>query len=203
MLAAPEEPKRGVASGVPTQSRVFRLQYKPVDQAVPVVRPLLSEDGTVLLELRRRTITVHDRPDHLQRIQTILEAWDAPPKNVRLTLQIIRARAIEGGEVRLSQELRGVGEALKDVTRWTDYEDVGSVSVTTSEGGSATLDVAEFRIHLILDQVAGDRGTIRLKRFALQRREERADGELTVLGATRLEQSQKAILLTMTASIEE
>jgi hypothetical protein len=94
------------------------------------------------------------------------------------------------------------------------------VSVTTSEGGSATLDVAEFRIHLILDQVAENRGTIRLKRFTLQRREERADGEerlrpiwdtamnlktdqLTVLGATRLEQSQKAILLTMTASIEE
>ncbi len=219
-LAVPEISKPGVATGVPTEARVFRLQYKPVDQAVPLIRPLLSEDGTLLLELRRRAITVHDRPDRLEQIQGALDAWDVPPKNVRLTLQIIRARAIEGGRVRLSQELRGIGEALKDVTRWTDYENVGSVSVSTSEGGSATLDVAEYRIHLILDQVADGGGTIRLKRFTLQRSEVGADGverlkpiwdtvmnlktdQLTVLGATRLEQSQKAILLTMTASIEE
>ncbi len=219
-LAVPEPPKRGVATGVPTEARVFRLQYKPVDQAVPLIRPFLSEDGTLLLELRRRSITVHDRPDRLEQIQGVLDAWDVPPKNIRLTLQIIRARAIEGGRVRLSQELRGLGETLKDVTRWTDYEDVGSVSLNVSEGGSATLDVADYRIHLVLYQVTHDGGTIRLKRFALQRREVGAGGverlkpiwdtvmnlkagQLTVLGATRLEQSQNAILLTMTASIEE
>ncbi|MEE9219531.1 MAG: hypothetical protein V3U98_10750 [Acidobacteriota bacterium] len=217
---AVQETVGGGASGVPTEARLFRLRFKPVIQAVSLIEPLLSEDGTLLLEPKRRAITVHDRPEHLDRVRAMLEAWDTPPLNVRLVLQLIRARAIQGGKVRLSQELRGIGEALKDVTRWTDYEIVGSVSVTASEGGSVTLDVDEYRIQIILDQVAEGHGSVRLKRFTLHRREPQADGsrrlrpiwdtvlnlklgQLTVLGATRLEQSQKAILLTMSATLEE
>jgi hypothetical protein len=217
---SPSEPPVGVASGVPTQERLFRLQYKSIDEAVALIRPLLSEDGTLLLQPQRRAITVHDRPERLAQVQEFLSAWDVPPRNVRLTIQLIRARAVEGGAVRLSQELRGVGEALKDVTRWTDYENVGSVSVTTSEGGSATLNVDEYRISLVLDQVAEAGASVRLKRFVLEKREPLPGGgerlrpiwdtvlnlkteQLTVLGATRLEQSQKAILLTVSATVEK
>jgi hypothetical protein len=169
------------------------------------------------MEPRRRAITVHDRPERLARVQEFLSGWDLPPRNVRLTLQLIRARAVEGGAVRLSQDLRGLGEALKDVTRWTDYENAGGRSVTISEGGAATLDIDDFRIHVVVDPApAAD--VVRLRRFALERREGTGGGErlrpiwdtvmnlktdqLTVLGATRLEQSDKAILITITASVE-
>jgi hypothetical protein len=220
-LAQPDSRASGqptVASGVATQSRLFRLQHRSIDEAVALVRPLLSEDGAILMEPRRRAITVHDRPERLARVQEFLSGWDLPPRNVRLTLQLIRARAVEGGAVRLSQELRGLGEALKDVTRWTDYETAGSRSVTISEGGSATLDIDDFRVSVVIDP-APALDVVRLRRFALERREPAAGGgerlrpiwdtvmnlktdQLTVLGATRLEQSDKAILITVTASVE-
>lgn len=215
----PKEPPATVASGVPTEARLFRLQYRSVDEAVALIRPLLSEDGTLLLQPRRRALTVHDRPERLAQVQEFLASWDLPPRNVRLTLQLIRARAVEGGAVRLSQELRGLGEALKDVTRWTDYENAGGRSITVSEGESATLDIDEYRVQLTLDTASGA-GTVRLKRFALLKRETGSGGaerlrpiwdtvmnlkvdQTTVLGATRLEQSQKAILLTISASVEK
>jgi hypothetical protein len=221
--AAPEAlppPGSSVASGVPTEARLFRMQYRSIDEAVGLIRPLLSEDGTILLQPRRRSITVHDRPEHLAQVQDLLAAWDVPPRNVRLTIQLIRARAVEGGAVRLTQELRGIGEALKDVTRWTDYENVGSRSVSVSEGAGATLEIDEYRIQLALDESPGAPGMVRLKRFTLERRETTAGGgerlrpiwdtvmnlktdQMTVLGATRLEQSQKAILLTVSASFEK
>jgi len=215
----PPGPGATVASGIPTEARLFRLQYRSADEAVGLIRPFLSEDGAILLQPRRRSITVHDRPDHLTRVQEFLASWDVPPRNARITIQLIRARAVEGGAVRLSQELRGIGEALKDVTRWTDYENIGSRSVTVGEGESASLDIDEYRIQLTLD-VTGGAGTLRLKRFALERREAQAGGaerlrpiwdtvmnlkidQLTVLGATRLEQSDKALLLTVSASLEK
>lgn len=220
--AAPEpspQPGTSVATGVPTEARLFRLQHRSIDQAVGLIRPLMSEDGAILLQPRRRAITVHDRPERLDRIEEFLAAWDVPPRNVRLTLQLIRARAVEGGAVRLSQELRGIGEALKDVTRWTDYQIAGSRSVSVSEGESATLDIDEYRVHLTIDFVSAP-GSVRLKRFALERREPLPGGgerlrpiwdtvmnlksdQVTVLGATRLEQSEKAILLTVSASVEK
>ncbi len=216
--AAPR-PGIAVATGVPTEARLFRLQYRSVDEAVALIRPLLSEDGAILVQPRRRALTVHDTPERLSRVEEFVAGWDVPPRNVRLTVQLIRARAVEGGAVRLSQELRGIGEALKDVTRWTDYENVGSRSVTVSEGAGATLDIEEFRIQLSLDAASAP-GSVRLKRFALERRESLSSGgerlrpiwdtvmnlktdQLTVLGATRLEQSDKAILLTVTASMEK
>jgi hypothetical protein len=105
------------------------------------------------------------------------------------------------------------------VTSWNEYRLLGSGSLTAIEGAESTLPLGEdYRIRFAVDSVRPDQAVTRFQRFALERRRVRADGapefkplwetvlnlrdnQLYVFGATRVEDSQRAVFLSITAGI--
>jgi hypothetical protein len=125
----------------------------------------------------------------------------------------------------LSREIRGVHENLGDFTKWTDYELLGSQSVTVVEGRSAAARLSgEYRVSFEVGAVEppGARstsGTIVLRTVVLERitrdpqGAERVDelystamqlhsGKLLTVGAAQSPESRKALFLTIKARTE-
>ena len=148
------------AQSEPVSARAFEIRFRPLADAADVVGPLLSEDGTLTLRPRLRTMVVEDRPDVLRRVAELLADWDAPPRNVEFTLTLLlgsQAGDDEAGDPApgdLSTEVRGVLDMLGDVTRWTSYQSLGSRSVTGTAGESVSAELAEgYRVVFQVDAV--------------------------------------------------
>lgn len=216
---------RGQDPGLDT--RVFTARYKSVDDVLLLIRPLLGSEASVTLQPRLRTLTVTDEPARLEKIAAVLNAFDVPPRRVSLAVSLILgSKGVDVSEPlerpRRPQPLPGFDATLKALehTVWTDYRLLGSASFATAEGEEAEVSLGrDYRIRLRVDRVNGTEGITRFDRFALERRTENAgktayhpvwnqmtlnlqDNRLYVFGATRMEDSQRAIFLSVTAGIE-
>jgi len=208
-------------------TRMFTVRYKSVDDFLLLIRPLLGSEASVTLQPRLRTVTVTDEPARLAKIASVLRTFDVPPRRVNLAVSLILGT--KGGDVveplqrpRRPPTLPGFDDTLKALehTVWTDYRLLGSASFATSEGEEAEVSLGQdYRIRLRVDRVNGTDGITRFDRFALERRTENPEGavyhpvwnqmtlnlqdnRLYVFGATRMEDSQRAIFLSVTAGIE-
>ncbi len=227
---APPAPARAGASRAPAQPpaaagetlavRAFTIKFRDPGDVALLVGPQLSDRGSVTTVPKLRTVTVQDRREILDRIQDLIASYDVPPRNVEFTVTLILAsRAGEAGGS-ISREVRGITEALPDITRWTDYKTLDSVTIAGSEGSRTARELASaYRIEFELETVSESRGIIRLNPFSLQKVEKGPGGEtvyrpvytttvnlkndkLLTIGATKSETSPKALFLAIRAHIE-
>ena len=212
----------GEGAGAPGMGkRVFTIRHRAVDDAYVLISPALGPQGSVRAQPHQRTLTVVDSPANIQRIAALLQAFDVPPRNVQVSVQLILASVGPSPRGPTPPPIRGVIERLNALsTRWTDYRLVGDARVLGTEGERTRLALGnDYRIDFGVDQVSAETRLIRLKPFALQRREipvegnERytavldtvlnlRDSQLFIVGASRAEQSNKALFMTVTASLE-
>jgi hypothetical protein len=204
----------------PLLAKAFEVQYRPLADAADLVSPLLSDDGSLTLQPRLKTMVVEDRVAVLDRVEYMLDGFDIPPRNVEVTLSLFLGtdRRPEDSRQRepggsFSQEVRGVIETLGDFTKWTAYEPLGSRSVTGVEGGEVTANLTDdYRVVFSVDSFHEGQGRVRFKRVSLQRldySEEGAQkveelytagmllpvGKLHVVGAAREPKSNRALFL--------
>ncbi len=168
-------------------ARAFVVHHRELADAAEIVQPILSPDGSLTLQPRLRTLVVQDRDDVLERVASLLESFDLPPRNVEVTLSLFLGTAQgRGGQIPgaagFSREVRGVLETLGDFTKWTSYEPLGSRAVTAIEGGAPV--VAElsddYRVVFTVDAIQIEQRAVTFKRFSLQRRRIDADGRETI-----------------------
>jgi len=216
----------GTASfGATLEHRMFHIRHKPADEAVQVARPLLGPEGSVTLQPGLRTVTVTDERPRLERIARAIQEFDAPPRHVSVAVQLLVGTHAGEGPVApgpaapLSPAIdRPLRDAL-GVTSWNEYRLLGSGSLTAVEGEESTLALGEeYRIRFAVDSVRPDQSVTRFQRFALERRRvlpggtpeyrplwetvlNLRDNQLYVFGATRVEDSQRAVFLSITAGI--
>jgi len=206
---------------LPTQ--LFTVRFKDVNDVYLLIEPLLSARGSVQMQPRLKTLAVTDDEETLRRIEEMIRAFDLPPKNVELALQLILASTEKQPE-KISPRIRGVIEKLNEITtRWSDYRLLGSATVPCSEGEKASVEMGEdYRISFVVDYVSDEQKLVRIKRFTLDRRDPPKDREapgetftrvfdtalnlkedkLVVLGATKMESSKRALFMTITASAQ-
>ena len=84
-------------------------------------------------------------------------------------MTLILASRPEEAKQPISHEVRGITEALIDITKWTEYTPLGSITISGSEGSSEALDIDEFHIEFEIESVSEGRGVIRLNPFILQK----------------------------------
>ena len=167
-------------------ARAFVVHHRALADAADVVQPILSADGSVKLQPRLKTLVVEDRSEVLDRVATLLESFDLPPRNVEVTLSLFLGTAQERpgqsvGASSFSREVRGVLETLGDFTKWTSYEPLGSRAVIAVEGGAPIVaDLSdEYRVVFTVDAVQVEQRAVTFKRFSLQRRRVDAQGKET------------------------
>ena len=177
------------------EPRAFEIRFRSLDDAYEVISAVLSPDADVTFRPRLKTLVVQDRKAVLDRVATLLESYDVPPRNAEITISLVlgtdnREAEVGGGEVSLSTEVRGVLERVTNFTRWTGYEALGTRSVTGAEGSEVIADLSdEYRVVFVLEAVLVKQGMIKFERFALQRFVKAEDGtgsykDLYVAGMT-------------------
>ena len=228
LLALPSSPISSDSSGertdtsLPTQ--LFTIRFKDVSDVYLLIEPFLSPEGSVRMQPRLRTLAVTDGEEALQKIEELIGEYDLPPKNVEVAMQLILASTTAGDEAKFSPRIRGVIKRLNEITtRWSDYHLLGSATVVSSEGEKTSIQMGEnYRIKFAVDYASDEQQLIRFDRFTLDRRKVSSDtngleesfsrvldtslnlksDKLYIFGASRLENSNRALFMTITASLQ-
>lgn len=157
----------------------FVLHFRRVEEAALLIRPLLSGNGSVLLQ--GNTLTVRDTDAAaVERTVKAIAAYDVAPRAVSISVTLLKASndALRPAGARtVSEEIRGVGERLKKLFNFTGYTPLDSVIVQGIEGEPVAYVIGgEYRIDFLLDS-SGDAGLVRLKNLRLERLRREPSGQ--------------------------
>jgi hypothetical protein len=153
-LAGQEARKNGQQS-----VRVFSPSYRTQEELVGLIQPLLSEDGSIMIQPRTRSITVKDRPAVLDHIAKVVAAADLPPRALELSVTLLRAGSgrIVGEPAQKTQEMATVRDRLKKLFSFDSYSILESVSFVGIEGNSAGFPMGkDFRLDFRLGRSTDD-----------------------------------------------
>ena len=226
-MAAPRQvPEQVSEDGTQDQqaalgTREFTIRHRSVDEVYLLVSPFLGPRGSIKAAPHRRTLSVVDTRATLLRIAGVIETYDVPPRNVEVSVQLILASIGQGAPAPAPPPIRGVIERLSALsTRWKDYRLVGDARILGTEGESSAVQVGDgYRVAFHVDRVSEESRIIRFKPFELQRRNLEVEGmeryssilrtvlnlrdsQLFIVGASKMERSNRALFMTVTAALQ-
>ena len=198
--------------------KVFILKYRQVEEAALLIRPHLSNAGTVTLTPRLKAITVTDREGNLRTIAKVIAQFDAPPRGFTFAIKLVRARAeVPAGSI--DREIGGMGAKLKSLFQFNDYSLIDSVVMRGIEGGPVAAQLGEegdaYMLNFWIDAAASGEQLL-LSPFSLSRLRRNAQGRVVpvalyrapmpvtlnqtlVVGASKEEGSKNALILILLA----
>ena len=71
--------------------RAFNLKHRSASQAITVVAPMLSPQGSVVLQPRQNTLVVRDTAEIVERVGAFLAKWDVGPVTYHLEIRLLLA----------------------------------------------------------------------------------------------------------------
>ena len=190
---------------------VFSLQRRSVFDALTLVRPLLSVQGSVELDPSHDTISVRDNLSALNRVAIAIRAFDREIRPVRISVQLIRAETAKispaPSDVGIGQELL---VRLRQLLRFQHFSLIAHGQVDSREGETVVYEMAQgYRLSFELGSVA-DGKRIRLAGFRMVRElPKQPERELVrsvvqlgldqplILGLTRDEAADRALMLVL------
>ena len=206
--------------------KAFRVDHRPLIDAAELVDAVLSDKGTMSLRPRLKTIVVEDYRSVLTKVESLIRDFDAPPRNVQLTLNLIvgtdESKEQDGRtftpSVNIGAEIIDVMNKLEAITKWTKYEVQGSSSLQSVEGGTTMAVLSdEYRVEMAIDSVDEAAKRVYFKHFKLQKRVPTAEGDryddvyatsvispldrLNLMGVASGPDSSKALFLTLQAEL--
>ena len=162
------------AAGAPVVVvRVFALKHRSADEALALVRPLLSSAGSVMLEPRTNELTVRDTAASVERAEQAIAAYDVPLRGVDVAVTLLKAtsdpKAAKPERADASAEIRGIGERLKKLFNVTDFTRLDSVVMRGTEGQRLAYVIGgSYRLQFLLDP-SRDAKRMQLKDLSLER----------------------------------
>ncbi len=155
--------------------RVFALKYHAPEDAVAVVRPVLTEGGSVIVQQKGNALTVRDSAAAVERAARTIAAWDVAPRSIDLRVTLLRA-SMESrpgpGVFPVSpaeEELPGIGDRLRQLFRFTSYARIDTVLVQGSEGQTvASILGRDYRLEFQIEG-SDDLRQVRLKGLTFER----------------------------------
>jgi hypothetical protein len=211
----------GSALAADQSLRVFKMHFRPANEATALVEPLLSTEGSVLLQPGLNAITVRDTPEVLARVAEALAKWDVTPPvykvRVRVFLASRESRPAEGPTPAIPE----LGERLHQLFPFTNYQEVATVQVTATDGSTVEAAAGErYHLRFVVRSVPQDSERVQLAQLELTRRERGKDNaevlrplvrstvtllmkQHSVLGSASAEDAHKALFLVLLAERAE
>ena len=209
------------AESGPKELRVFKLRYRALSDAAVLVEPLLSSEGSLVLQPRLKTITVTDSPEVVKRVGEVLARWDVPPASYRVGIKLLLASTAAPTPGPAAPAVPGIGEAIIKLFHFTSFTQVDSLEITASDGNLVeAMAGGRYYIRFVLTTMPQDPDRVQLSRLEVARElpagpsgmVERRPllqstvnlrvGQTSVVGAARSEEASKALLLVFLAHKE-
>jgi hypothetical protein len=190
---------------------VFSLEHQRVFDALNVVRPLLSMQGSVELDPHNNTISVRDNFAALSRVATAIRAFDRDNRPVRIDVQLIHAEIAKISPVKPTTGIApDLLQRLRQLLRFQTFSLLAHSQIESREGEAVVYDMAQgYRLSFEVGTVFENQ-RIRLSGFRMVRAAEgRAESELVrsvvnlgldqplILGLTRDEAADHALMLVL------
>jgi hypothetical protein len=192
----------------------YTFRHKDAAEALPLIRPLLTQRGTVELQPGGNTLVVRDTLAALGRIQPALRAFDRPPRELRVEIMIVRAATEPQPTVGTEQLPEWLEDKLRGLLRWDHYTLLARSGLDTREDQAVTHEVGRlyglsFRPGTVM---SGER--LKLHDFRIWRVPSLSDsseekpllqatlnlwlGKPKVLGLANSESSDRALMVVLT-----
>ena len=197
--------------------QTFKFKFKTADKASQMVRPLMSSEGSVSIQPGTNTLVVTDRADNVNRIAAASDDYDVPSRTFKLEMKLVSAGRVSGTPPAVPEDLREVSTKLSGVLRFNAFEKLGQLSISGREGDVVRRDVdGVYHADFTIGEYDPVTGTVQVSEFRLGRYQQTAAGkkELTevlkttlnlkvgqtvVLGASKLPESNRALMLIVVA----
>lgn len=201
------------------ESRSFKLSHKSPERAAVVIRPLVSAEGSISIQPATNTLVITDRPENLRSMTQALADFDAPPRTFRVELKMVAASRASGTP-RIPEDLRDVSTKLGAVLRFNSFEKLGEFTAEGDEGDNlANVQVGEaYRADLTFGEYDPVSGALRLQDLTISKTQPATEGasavapllkrtslnlkigQTLILGAQRVPESNRALMLIVVAS---
>jgi hypothetical protein len=189
-------------------SRTFVLKHKQADKAANVIKTILSAEGSMSIQPSTNSLVVTDLPLNMRKIATALMTFDAPVQRLQLSLRLVSAG--RGATAKVDPALSDVASKLA-LLRYNVLESIGAAQADGSEGEPGVVSIASYRADFRFGEYDPASDSIQVADFKLFRLE--GDqlapllkttlnlklGQTVIIGATRDAQSQRALMIVVTA----
>lgn len=152
VLVLPAPPAAGAPPVVVV--RVFGLKHRPADEALQLVRPVLSDAGSVMLEPKTNELTVRDTSVAVERAAAAIASYDVPLRGVDVAVTLLKATSDPNAPSRaeLPAEIRAIGERLKKLFNVNDFTRLDAVVVRGTEGQRVAWVIGtNYHLQFLLD----------------------------------------------------
>lgn len=188
--------------------RTFQFRNKQADKAAGVIKPLMSADGSMSIQPAANSLIVTDHPENMKRIGEALAQFDRPATPLLLSVRLVGAS--RGAEAKVDPVLNDIASKLA-LLRYNVLENLGSADAGGKEGEPGQIELEGYRAEFKFGEYDPATDTVKVSDFRLARLEDEQlttllkttlnlkIGQTVIIGATKQPQSQKALMLVVTA----
>jgi hypothetical protein len=188
--------------------RTFQFRNKQADKAAGVIKPLISADGSMSIQPAANSLIVTDHPENMKRIGEALAQFDRPATPLLLSVRLVGAS--RGAEAKVDPVLNDIASKLA-LLRYNVLENLGSADAGGKEGEPGQIELEGYRAEFKFGEYDPATDTVKVSDFRLARLEDEQlttllkttlnlkIGQTVIIGATKQPQSQKALMLVVTA----
>ncbi len=192
-------------------SNTFVLKHKTIHNLYQNFEVLMDE-GMVFSRQSDYRFTVKCTKENMKKIAKLVEQYDVPLKQVWIEVRLVLASMEKKAGSTLPQELKAVEEQFKTLFRYQNYEilDDAKVMVVEDNGCFLTIGGGKFAVNVSKVEIHND--IINLNNFTLEQTGNEAKtilstfvnltiGDTVVLGASNVDNSKYALIVTVNANV--
>lgn len=190
--------------------RTFQFKHKQADKAAAMIKSLLTASGSMSIQPATNSLVVTDDPEQLKEIAAALTKFDAAPQPFHLTVRLISAGRGGAKGARFPDELRDLESKLQ-LLRYDSVESLGAAEVDGKEGEPGIVSLSSYRADFKFGEYDPASDTISISDFQLSRQtgDQLAPmmkttlnlklGQTFIMGVTRQPDSQRALMMVLSA----
>jgi hypothetical protein len=189
-------------------AKTFTFKHKQADKAANVIKGMLSAEGSMSIQPAANSLVVTDLAPNMKKIAAALATFDAPAAPLQLSIRLVSAS--RGAEGKVDSALSDVASKLA-LLRYNVLESIGAAKANGKEGEPGVVSINGYRADFRFGEYDPASDSVQIADFKLFRQE--GDqlapmlkttlnlklGQTVIIGATKDAQSQRALMIVVTA----